>query len=245
MNHCHLLHIEFEYDGHKQSITPVLLQDEQDLILVDCGYPNFIPLLEKAALQNGIAFDLLTKVIVTHHDMDHIGSLAELKRKYPQIEVIAHEREVPYIEGTKKSLRLEQAESTYDALPDEAKPQAEQFIQFLASIETVSVERAVSNDERLPWCGGIDIVHTPGHMPGHISLYLSSSKTLIAGDAVVMEEGKLNIANPQYALDLDEAVRSVHRLLSCDIERLICYHGGLFPGDAKKALLELARKYER
>lgn len=106
MNHCHLLHIEFEYDGHKQSITPVLLQDEQDLILVDCGYPNFIPLLEKAALQNGIAFDLLTKVIVTHHDMDHIGSLAELKRKYPQIEVIAHEREVPYIEGTKNRCGL-------------------------------------------------------------------------------------------------------------------------------------------
>lgn len=97
--------------------------------------------------------------------------------------------------------------------------------------------------ERLPWCGGIDIVHTPGHMPGHISLYLPASKTLIAGDAVVIEQGKLNIANPQFTLDLDEAVRSVQRLLAYDIEQLICYHGGLFHGDVKQALLELVREY--
>ncbi|MEJ8546259.1 MBL fold metallo-hydrolase [Brevibacillus borstelensis] len=244
MNHCHLLDIEFAYNGQIQSITPVLLQDERETVLVDCGYPDFTPLLEKALLQNGVTFDSITRLIVTHHDMDHIGSLAELKRKYPQIEIIAHEREVPHIDGTKKSLRLEQAESTFDKLPDEAKPHAEQFIRFLRSMEPVPVDRTVSSGERLPWCGGIDIVHTPGHMPGHISLYLASAKTLIAGDAVVIEQGKLNIANPQYTLDLDEAIGSVQRLLDYDMEQLICYHGGLFSGNAKEALMDLLRQYK-
>ncbi len=72
-------------------------------------------------------------------------------------------------------------------------------------------------------------------MPGHISLYLPSSKALIAADAVVIEDGKLNIANPDFALDLDEAVRSVERLMDYDIEQLICYHGGLYAGDARQA----------
>lgn len=53
--------------------------------------------------------------------MDHIGSLAELKRTYPAMEIIAHELEKPYIDGTNKSLRLEQAESTLDTLSNEAK----------------------------------------------------------------------------------------------------------------------------
>ncbi|MFD0674427.1 MBL fold metallo-hydrolase [Cohnella sp. GCM10027633] len=239
MSIYHLLEIEFEYNGQKQVITPILLQDESEMILVDCGYPDFIPLLEEAASRHDVTLDSVTRLIVTHHDMDHIGSLAALKRTYPHIEIIAHELEAPYIEGAKKSLRLEQAESTINALPVEAKPHAEQFIRFLQSIEPVAVDRTVSNGERLPWCDGIEIVLTPGHMPGHISLYLPATKTLIAADAVVIEEGKLAIANPQYTLDLDEAIRSVRRLLDYDIEQLICYHGGLYQGDVKQALQQL------
>lgn len=243
MGNYHLLEIEFEQNGQKQTITPVLLQDDRDLILVDCGYPNFIPQLEEAANRHGFTLASITKLIVTHHDMDHIGSLAALKRAYPQISIVAPELEAPYIEGKSKSLRLEQAESTLSVLPDEAKSQAEQFIRYLQSIEPIPVDQTVSNDERLPWCDGIDVIHTPGHMPGHISLYLPASKTLIAGDVVVIEHGKLNIANPQFTMDLPEAVRSVQRLLDYEIDQLICYHGGLFHGDVKQALRQLLREY--
>ncbi|WP_134687278.1 MBL fold metallo-hydrolase [Brevibacillus migulae] len=243
MKNVHLLNIEFDYNGQKQIITPVVLQDEHDTILVDCGYPDFIGLLREAMKQHHIDLASLTKCIVTHHDMDHMGSLAALKRMYSHIEVVAHEIEAPYISGEKKSLRLEQAEASLDMLPAEAKPHAEQFIRFLQSIEPAQVDRTVTHQEHLPWCGGIEIVHTPGHMPGHISLYLPASKTLIAADAVVIEQGKLEIANPQYALDLEEAIRSVERLLDYDIEHLICYHGGLFAGDSKKGLRQLIQAY--
>lgn len=141
-------------------------------------------------------------------------------------------------------MRLEQAESTFNELPDEAKPFAEQFIRFLQSIEPIAVDQTVSNGEMLPWCDGIKIIHTPGHMPGHISLYLPASKTLIAADAVVIEEGKLAIANPQHTLDLDEAIHSVQRLLDYDIEQIICYHGGLFHGDVQQGLQQLIHKYK-
>lgn len=243
MTNLHLLEIEFEQNGQKQVITPVLLQDEHEAILVDCGYPGFTGLIQKAAMEAGISLDALTRLIVTHHDMDHIGSLAALKRAYPHLEIIAHELDAPYITGAKKSLRLQQAESTLDDVPEEAKPHAEQFIRFLKTIEPGPVDRTVSHGERLPWCGGIEIVHTPGHMPGHISLYLPASKSLIAADAVVIEGGKLDIANPQYTLDLDEAVRSVRRLLDYDIEQIVCYHGGRFEGDGKQALRQLLHAY--
>ncbi|MBP1934278.1 hypothetical protein J2Z37_004298 [Ammoniphilus resinae] len=35
------LRIEFEHNGQKQIIFPVILRDERDTILIDCGYPNF------------------------------------------------------------------------------------------------------------------------------------------------------------------------------------------------------------
>ncbi|MDF2679442.1 MAG: fold metallo-hydrolase [Brevibacillus sp.] len=243
MSALHLLEIELANNGHSQSLTPVLLQDERDTILVDCGYPDFMGLLAEAAARYDIKLDSITKLIVTHHDIDHIGSLAALKRAYPHIVIVAHEQEMPFVEGTRKSLRLEQAVSSFKGLREEAKPHAEQFIRFLQSLEPVPVDQKVTHGEELPWCGGIEIVHTPGHMPGHISLYLPAAKTLIAGDAVVIEDGKLVIANPHYTLDLDEAIRSIRRLLSYDIEHIVCYHGGLFHGDPKRALRQLILAY--
>lgn len=73
--------------------------------------------------------------------------------------------------------------------------------------------------ESFSWCGGIWIVATPGHMPGHISIYVRERKTLISGDALVVENGELAIANPQYTLDLVEAKKSIKKLLNFEIYR--------------------------
>lgn len=245
MGGIHLLDISFTKQGQQETITPVLLQDEQETILVDCGYPDFVPLLEEAVGRFGLTLAAVTKLIVTHHDIDHMGSLAALKRLYPQIAIIAHEAEVPYIEGKIKSLRQQQAESPLDAQPEEVKGQVEPFIRFLQSMETVEVDQKVTHGDKLPCCGGIEVIHTPGHMPGHLSLYLAGTKTLITGDAVVIEDGKLAIANPQYTLDLDAAIGSLHRLLDYDFEQIVCYHGGLFAGDGRKALHELIQGYKK
>lgn len=243
MKDCYPLSIPVEFGGQRQYVTPVLLRDDKELILVDCGYPGQVDEIEEAARQAGLSLGSATRLIVTHHDMDHMGSLAELKRLYPGIEIIAHEDEKRYIEGKERSLRLVQAEETLASLTDEAKAAAEQFIAFLRGIQSAPVDATVAGGDRLPWCGGIEIVHTPGHMPGHISLYLPVSKTMIAADAVVIEAGKLAIANPRHTLDLPEAVRSIRRLLDYEIDRLVCYHGGVYQGDAREGLQELVQAY--
>ncbi len=101
MKSCYPLEIEFEYNEELHSITPVLLQDEHDTILIDCGYPGFTNHLQHAVARHGMSLHSLTKIIVTHHDIDHIGSLAALSRLHPDVSVTVHEREAPYIDGSK------------------------------------------------------------------------------------------------------------------------------------------------
>ncbi|MFB9328857.1 MBL fold metallo-hydrolase [Paenibacillus aurantiacus] len=245
MHDIYVLDLPIPGGDQGQQLSPVIVRDDTETILVDCGYPQSVQLLEAAAAKHGVALSSLTRVILTHHDMDHIGSAAEVKRTYPHIEIIAHETEAPYIAGAAKSLRLAQAEASYDALPEDAKEAASGFIAFLGTIEPVPVDRTAASGERLPWCDGIEVVHTPGHMPGHISLYLPASRTMIAADAVVIEEGELAIANPQYTLDLEEAVRSVRRMLDYEIDELICYHGGRYQGDVHAAIMKLLQNCER
>lgn len=70
------------------------------MILADTGYPGQFPLLIEAMKQAGFPLEKLVRVIITHQDLDHIGSLPVLLAEGPpSIEVWAHELEKPFIEG--------------------------------------------------------------------------------------------------------------------------------------------------
>ena len=89
------------------------------------------------------------------------------------------------------------------------------------------VEHVVRGGERLPDCGGINVLHTPGHTAGHISLHLPRIKTLIAGDAIV-SAGEHLVVSPAYlSSDPETATQSVRRLIemNLDLERLLVGHG--------------------
>lgn len=241
MNKLYVLEIDFELNGAIDSIYPVILQDENEMILIDCGYPNFLQLIEEFASKNTIDLAKITKLIITHHDFDHMGSAADFKSKYPNIKILASSKDAKYINGKEKSLRLQQAESIYNDLTDDQKEAALSFQKLLESVDNVDVDITLNDGDIFDWCGGMEIVETPGHMPGHISIYLKESKTLIAGDALVILNGKLAVANPQYTLDISEAIKSINKLLIYDIQKIICYHGGVYQKDIKNSLINIQK----
>lgn len=241
MNKLYVLEIDFELNGAIDSIYPVILQDENEMILIDCGYPNFLQLIEEFASKNTIDLAKITKLIITHHDFDHMGSAADFKSKYPNIKILASSKDAKYINGKEKSLRLQQAESIYNDLTDDQKEAALSFQKLLESVDNVDVDITLNDGDIFDWCGGMEIVETPGHMPGHISIYLKESKTLIAGDALVILNGKLAVANPQYTFDISEAIKSINKLLIYDIQKIICYHGGVYQKDIKNSLINIRK----
>lgn len=229
LNKIVMLDINFEYENEVKTINPVLLIDKNDVVLVDCGYPNFLSLLEAEMKSKGIEPNLLTKVLITHHDDDHMGSLSELKEKYPHIKVVSSEIDSEYISGKKKSLRLEQAEEILKYLPEEQKRFGIGFCETLRKVKPVNVDITVKDGDCFEWGGGCKVISTPGHMPGHISLYLKETNSIITGDAaVIIENTKLVIANPQFALDLELAKKSLEKLISMNADNYYCYHGGKF-----------------
>ena len=239
MNKLNVLEVTFGFNGMVNTIYPVILRDDKEMILIDCGYPKFLTLIEEYATKNNIDLSNLTKLIITHHDFDHMGSAADLKSKYPNIKILGSSKDEKYISGKEKSLRLQQAESIYDNLPEEQKEGALNFHKLLESIDNVDIDIKLNDGDTFDWCGGIEIIETPGHMPGHISIYIKESRTLIAGDALVIEDNKLAIANPQYTLDMREAKKSINKLLKYDIDKVICYHGGIYQSDIKNSLKQI------
>ena len=239
----HVLEVRFSFQGNENILYPVILECDQELLLVDCGYPGFTSILEDALMVHGFSLKQLTGVIITHHDIDHVGSLFGIKELLPGLRVCASKSDEPFISGKLKSLRLQQAEDMYNLLPDDQKGGALYFQETLRRIKPVHVDHTFEDGEEI--CKRVRVISTPGHMPGHISLYDRESKTLIAADAVVLENGKLAIANPDFTLDLRSAVASIRKLQRLEIDKIVCYHGGVVTGNINDRLEQLALEYER
>jgi Zn-dependent hydrolases, including glyoxylases len=244
MNHIFILPITFHLNKTNLIIYPILLKDDDELILVDCGYPDSVPKIEEEMNKIGLSLSQLTKIIITHHDHDHMGALREIQERNPTIEILCSKEEAPYITGERKSLRLQQAEEIQDSLPESEKEGGKQFQNFIASIRKVEKVTIINTGDILPFCGGVKVVDTKGHMPGHISLYVQKEKALIAGDALVVENGILCMAMPQFVLNMQDARDSIRMLQNYDIEKIICYHGGLYNTNVNKGLREVVARFE-
>lgn len=209
----------------EQKIYPVILCDEKNLILVDCGSIDSLNYLEKEINLQGFSFKDITGIVITHHDFDHLGTVNKLKKLYPHIKIYSSAEEEPYISGKKKSLRLEQAEQMQEFLSSpEEKKMGENFCKMLRKVEPIQVDVIVKGGDFFDWCGKCEIIDTKGHTSGHISLYLPIQKTIITGDAAYYNNGHLEIPNPQYALNLKEAKKSFEKILNLNAETILCYH---------------------
>ena len=97
--------------------------------------------------------------------------------------------------------------------------------QMFENFVPVDVDTTLADNQELPYCGGITVIHTPGHTPGHLCLYHKNSKTLIVGDAMNIFDGEL--VGPRKEIlregDYEIAMESLKKLLKYDVKNIISY----------------------
>lgn len=240
-----MLTVSADMMGRTVTIHPAVLWDEDDMVLVDTTSPGQLPLLTAELSRAGLSFERLSKVIITHQDIDHIGTLPAIAAQFAaRVEVLASPSEKPFIQGEQQLLKLTPAAiaEAVSALPVNVPEQWRLgFKHTLENPPKGPVHATLSDKQRLPICGGIIVIGTPGHTPGHISLYHEPSRTLIAGDALIVEEGQLYGPDPRYCIDYELAQQSLAALLDYDIQQVICFHGGQYDGDGQRRIAELVK----
>jgi len=103
----------------------------------------------------------------------------------------------------------------------------------------VKVE-GLEDREVVPFCGGIEVIHVPGHSEGNCSYYLGSRRAIIGGDTIFGDpEGNLTPPPERYCLDVEQATREMRRLLDYEFDAFIYTHGRDIMKDAKRRVREL------
>jgi glyoxylase-like metal-dependent hydrolase (beta-lactamase superfamily II) len=193
-------------DGQEATFTPAAVETDRGLVLLDVGFPHAVDQLEDHLADAGHGLEDVWAVLLTHQDGDHAAGLSAVVERADPL-VFAHPEAAPYVDGRLDPIKSDEDSDRYPPVP-------------------VDVEVADGTAFRTA-AGRMEVIHTPGHAPGHVSLYLPEARLLLAGDALTAPEGALSGPSEEFTPDMDEAVESVGRLADEDVERTLCYHGGL------------------
>jgi glyoxylase-like metal-dependent hydrolase (beta-lactamase superfamily II) len=195
----------------------LLVADDGSATLVDAGFPGIAEAVQATLAETRVSESSLRRVLVTHHHVDHTGGLPEIVAM-SGADVWAHKDDVPFIAG---------------AMPhrDDARPMPEHV-----HAQPTRVDLHLVGGEVLDVLGGCHILHTPGHTPGHLSLYLPALSLLVAGDIVRYENGTVTRAPEMFTADLELAERSLRFIAGLEFERLLPYHGDFLSKGASARL---------
>ena len=224
--------------GISMTFVQAYLIADDGLTLVDSGLPRqglkkITAEMERLGRKAGD----LKHIVVTHYHVDHAGSLAAL-RQASGATVYMHPEDAPYIRGDKPLPGPNPAGLAGRLL-------APFFLRlFGRGLEASAVDREVADGEVLPIGEGLQVVHAPGHTPGHIAVLMPSKKVLFVGDALANTFG-LRPPVGMFTVDMAQARESMRKLAQLEFEVACFGHGRVLKGQAQAAFRRFVEKLAR
>jgi glyoxylase-like metal-dependent hydrolase (beta-lactamase superfamily II) len=177
-----------------------LIQGEET-ILIDTGRPGQGKGILNDLKTLGIKPDSIKHILLTHHDVDHVGGLAFLQ-KITGAEVHASLEDIPYIYGEKKRPGIKRLASI---IMRAGKP--ENIIPF--------------SPEETIW--GLKVIPTPGHTPGHVCFLYAD--VLFAGDLIRTSHSTVSPMNSMMVWNEELSMKSIDKINHYPFKWICPAHG--------------------
>jgi glyoxylase-like metal-dependent hydrolase (beta-lactamase superfamily II) len=190
-----------------------VLVDPDGVTLVDAGLPYNQRTILAYLARLGFPPAALRRILVTHADRDHIGSVAALQA-LTGARVYASPLEAEALALGRETRRLHVGPWMRFALGLLSR-----FV--FVKIRPAVVDGRLADGQELPVLGGLSALATPGHTPGHLSFYAAGPGILFAGDSLRTLGGRLRVSSGPNTLDEAQANASARRQLALN-PRLIC-----------------------
>ena len=213
-------------------VNSFLLEDaDGSLTLVDAGLKRGEKKVLAALGALGKAPGDVTRIVMTHAHRDHAGGLGAAVEA-TGASVLAHERDAIYLQSGKPPLL------------DTSRPASRVLNRFRGGFAKVEVGSTFQDGELLPIGGGLRVVHTPGHSPGHVSLLHEPTGVLITGDAIFNVRG-LRYSPATFCTDVRLSRQTADRLADLEYDVAAFTHGAHVSTGAREAVRAFLRGRSR
>lgn len=195
-----------------KSVNFYLGIDADGLTLIDTGMPKSEGGVLTAVSELGYQPTDLKRILITHADLDHAGSVAAIQAATG----------ATVFASTETAVLLKNGRSP-EHMPWLIQTLSNVFFKYKAVSATVlQLFRA---GDVLPVLGGLEVVATPGHTLDHHALYRASTGLLFAGDALNTRDGRLQSTPQRITADKEAARQSALTLLKKKPTVFACGHG--------------------
>ncbi len=202
----------------------LFVENQDDLTLIDPSFLSQLPILESYLLDIGYDIKNVKRIILTHVHVDHAQAANEVKRK-SGARIYSHWIEARYLSHNPPYMGPPSTQETVeklDKLGVSMRALKKEYGSF--EVEPISVDEQVSDGDLI---GSLKVIHTPGHTPGHISLYYEKDKLLLGADSIykhVFGAEGMYISAPQVSIDPVTAIVSAQRLAKVNFDKLLMVH---------------------
>jgi glyoxylase-like metal-dependent hydrolase (beta-lactamase superfamily II) len=217
-------------------------------VLVDAGIPGSAGAIRSAAKARFGGNGRPSCIVMTHGHFDHVGVLETLRNEW-HVPVYAHAAEHPYLDGSQ----------SYPSADPSVGGGLLARLSPLFPTKPVDVASRLYDlpcDHSVPFMPEWQWIHTPGHTPGHISLWRERDRVLIAGDAfittrqesvyaAVTQTPEMHGPPMYFTPDWRSAKTSVRALAALAPEIVVTGHGAAMQGPQMRAALDaLAQRFD-
>jgi glyoxylase-like metal-dependent hydrolase (beta-lactamase superfamily II) len=178
--------------------------------VVDAGLPGNEQKIADYIKAAGVQPGKLDYILLTHPDIDHSGSVFELKR-LTGAKVGIHEADAPRLSG---KMKLKQVKGAMGVVLG--------IMGLFVKFKPVTPDVTFKDADRLL---DLVVVHTPGHTDGSSSFYREDA-VVFSGDALLTSgEGKPRLPPAGFSVDMPTVKESVTKLSKLEFNMLLPGHG--------------------
>jgi glyoxylase-like metal-dependent hydrolase (beta-lactamase superfamily II) len=194
------------------------------VIAVDAGAPSKGSRLLHALRSEHLSPRDLNLVVITHGHWDHIGSAAEIKAA-TGAKIAMHRAEVGWLENSLKPLS-----PGVTAWGKILRAMHRPFMPLI-DIPATGVDIVLDDEPFSLWAYGIpgQVIHTPGHSPGSVSLLLESGDAFVGDLAMNRPPLRFSPGLPIFADQPSDVIKSWKTLLALGAKMVYPAHGKPFP----------------
>jgi glyoxylase-like metal-dependent hydrolase (beta-lactamase superfamily II) len=200
-----------------------LIESDQELTLIDAGFPGKEAAVFGAIRGLGRSPDQLKHLIFTHGHPDHIGSAAAIVRE-TGAKTYMHPIDIPLAESGGPFRPMTPAPGLVGLL-------CKLFYHPDERLEPVAIDQALTTKEILPIAGGFEVIPTPGHCAGQVALLWRPGRMLFAADVCT---NVIGLGDPVGFENLEQGRASQRKLASLSFDAVGFGHGRPIARDASR-----------